>query len=356
MSIVPPMAEGLQEGIQRSLRRARGRAAVRVARAARRRRPRGPGCASTSPCASRRWPTSCSGMVAGVVAVLLVLWFVGGALRGSPAPNVNRAVSSSKVLSAVDRFMPEDLDVLAENFRRAVAGTDFPRVFAGRRPRADPAGPQPRPVSAVQRGVLGGPAQRRQDRGGRRAVRPWPGGQRRGRRAAAGRHERPRGRRGRRADGPGRRGRRQAAGAGRALRPAEGPRRARRARPDRAAAPARADDLDHGADAVVAGFPRNGPFSAGGRPGARRPAAPGEDIYGRPGCEREVYSLYAKVEPGNSGGPLIGVDGSVAGIVFARSLDDPTPGTRSRSARSRATSGPASPPTAPVPSGGCTSG
>ena len=80
------------------------------------------------------------GMVAGVVSVLLVLWFVGGALRGSPAPNVNRAVSSSKVLSAVDRFMPGDLDVLAENFRRAVAGTDFPRVFAGVGPRADPPG------------------------------------------------------------------------------------------------------------------------------------------------------------------------------------------------------------------------
>ena len=42
--------------------------------------------------------------------------------------------------------------------------------------------------------------------------------------------------------------------------------------------------------------------------------------------QREVYSLYARVEPGNSGGPLVGVDGSVAGIVFAKSLDDPTTG------------------------------
>ncbi len=54
--------------------------------------------------------------------------------------------------------------------------------------------------------------------------------------------------------------------------------------------------------------------------------ATGEDIYGKAGVQREVYSLYARVEPGNSGGPLVGVDGSVAGIVFAKSLDDPTTG------------------------------
>ena len=37
---------------------------------------------------------------------------------------------------------------------------------------------------------------------------------------------------------------------------------------------------------------------------------------------REVFSLYAIVEPGNSGGPLLSLGGDVYGVVFAKSLDD----------------------------------
>ena len=37
--------------------------------------------------------------------------------------------------------------------------------------------------------------------------------------------------------------------------------------------------------------------------------ARGADIYGKPGTVREVYSLYARVRPGNSGGPLLSPDG-----------------------------------------------
>src|SRR5207237_1191643 len=85
-------------------------------------------------------------------------------------------------------------------------------------------------------------------------------------------------------------------------------------------------DIVRGDDAVVAGFPRNGPFSAGAaRVRAVTPAV-GEDIYGKPGVEREVYSLYANVQQGNSGGPLLDTSGHVVGIVFAKSLDDPSTG------------------------------
>ena len=54
--------------------------------------------------------------------------------------------------------------------------------------------------------------------------------------------------------------------------------------------------------------------------------ATGSDIYGQPGVTREIYSLYARVEPGNSGGPLLAPTGEVVGVVFAKSLDDPTTG------------------------------
>ena len=54
--------------------------------------------------------------------------------------------------------------------------------------------------------------------------------------------------------------------------------------------------------------------------------AVGEDIYGKPGVTREVYSLYANVQQGNSGGPLLDTGGHVVGMVFAKSLDDPSTG------------------------------
>lgn len=54
--------------------------------------------------------------------------------------------------------------------------------------------------------------------------------------------------------------------------------------------------------------------------------ASGADIYGHTGTVRGIYSLYAVVQSGNSGGPLLSRSGSVVGIVFAKSLDDANTG------------------------------
>jgi S1-C subfamily serine protease len=81
-------------------------------------------------------------------------------------------------------------------------------------------------------------------------------------------------------------------------------------------------DLRRSGGAIVAGFPLNGPYRLD--PARVRDVlrATGSDIYGSPGVVREVYSLYARIQPGNSGGPLLSPNGAVVGIVFARSLDD----------------------------------
>ncbi len=76
--------------------------------------------------------------------------------------------------------------------------------------------------------------------------------------------------------------------------------------------------------------PDNTPGAVLGYPGGNdftvRPAtilesfkAIGHDIYNQGRSEREVYSVKAAIEPGNSGGPLVNKDGHVVGVIFAES-------------------------------------
>jgi S1-C subfamily serine protease len=77
-----------------------------------------------------------------------------------------------------------------------------------------------------------------------------------------------------------------------------------------------------GDQAVVAGFPEDGPLAA--EPARIRSTvqASGKDIYNEAGVTREVYALRATVLPGNSGGPLLAPNGRVYGVVFAASTRD----------------------------------
>ena len=77
-----------------------------------------------------------------------------------------------------------------------------------------------------------------------------------------------------------------------------------------------------GTPSAALGFPENGPFSAA--PAAISAAfdAVGRNIYGGGLVTRQVYELTAQIQPGNSGGPLLGTDGHVLGVVFSRSTVD----------------------------------
>lgn len=77
-----------------------------------------------------------------------------------------------------------------------------------------------------------------------------------------------------------------------------------------------------GDGAVVAGFPGGGDLEAAAARIRARIDARGEDIYGRSGVVRDVYSFRGTVVPGNSGGPLLAPNGRVYGIVFAAGLGE----------------------------------
>lgn len=87
-----------------------------------------------------------------------------------------------------------------------------------------------------------------------------------------------------------------------------------------------AGDAKSGDSAVVAGYPENGPFTAVAARVREEIVAVGRDIYERGTVRREVYSLRARVRPGNSGGPLLAPDGRVYGVIFAAAADDPDVG------------------------------
>ncbi len=85
-------------------------------------------------------------------------------------------------------------------------------------------------------------------------------------------------------------------------------------------------DAASGNSAIVAGFPENGSYDVRAARVRGRITANGPDIYHRGTVRRDVYSLYATVRQGNSGGPLLTPEGKVYGVVFAKSLDDPDTG------------------------------
>src|SRR5690242_20203262 len=78
-----------------------------------------------------------------------------------------------------------------------------------------------------------------------------------------------------------------------------------------------------GTGGAVIGYPGGGPEKIVPAVVDGSVSAQGRDIYNQNFVTREIYVLQASVHPGNSGGPLIDLQGRVLGMVFATSASDP---------------------------------
>ena len=111
-----------------------------------------------------------------------------------------------------------------------------------------------------------------------------------------------------------------------------------------------------GAPAVVMGYPEDGPLDVRSARVRARTMVSGSDIYGNAGVRREVYSIRSLVRSGNSGGPLLGANGTVLGVVFATDLRSSDTGYVLTAAEVASDFKQARRATAPVGTGGCTPG
>jgi S1-C subfamily serine protease len=108
-----------------------------------------------------------------------------------------------------------------------------------------------------------------------------------------------------------------------------------------------------GDDAVVLGYPLDGPFTPTSAKVRDRIQLRGPNIYESGEVTRDVYTVRAVVRSGNSGGPMIRPDGQVVGVVFGAALDDSETGFVLTSAQVQPTLDRAAALTGPVDTGKC---
>jgi S1-C subfamily serine protease len=269
---------------------------------------------------------SAGGAVVSMLSVLVIAWLIGTSVANAPYPAVVNQVNNSAVLRAVDRLMPETARTWFSGFRRVVASGPFPQVFSGlgaegvvsvRSPDAAVLNSaRLRNASASVVKVIGtAPSCARRIEGSGfvfgsdhvmtnahvvAGVRDGPDVY-----TASGRHLHARV---------------VLYDFQRDVAVLYVPGLHRNSLKFTGVAAA-------GDNAAVVGYPRDAPSvtAVAARIGGFQEAR-GPNIYQSDQVTREIYSVRADVEPGNSGGPLLAMNGRVYGVIFAAAVGQPDVG------------------------------
>jgi len=258
------------------------------------------------------------GALFSIVAVLLVAWMVALPLASAPFPTVANQVRRSVVIRSVDDVLPDSVRNVYSSLRRFIDRSGFPQVFGALQPTrivdvppADPALLRSPVVASARPSVLKVQAVALScDRGiegssfvltnahvvaGSNSVQVEVGGRRRDATVVLFDSARD---------------------------------VAVLYVPNLGVKPLTLSPVaaTSGQDAVVLGFPQNGPFDVRPARVRDREKISGRDIYGAVSVDRDIYTIRSVVRVGNSGGPLMATNGSVLGIVFASALDSPDTG------------------------------
>ncbi len=294
---------------------------------------------------------SVGGAVVSVISVLLIAWLIGSAVAYAPFPAISRQVNNSAVLRTVDRLMPAEASVMFSDFRSLLESGPYAQVFGALGAEGALAVGPPSPTVVDAAGVLAagpsivkveGVAPSCQERIEGSGFVYAPDHVLTNAHVVAGVTEGPE------------------------VITSQGQINARVVvyDPQRDLAILYVPGLDVsslsfapqakiGANAVVAGYPLDGPFTTVPARIGDIEEATSPDIYQTAQVTRQIYSIRAVVKPGNSGGPLLTPGGRVYGVVFAAATSVPDTGYALTAAEVEADAAAGASATAAVSTQGC---
>ncbi len=261
------------------------------------------------------------GVVVSVLALLMVAWMVAAPLAASPLQPLSRSVRNSLILQQVDKVVPDAARLLYDRLQETIAAGDFPKVFGDFTPTParqvappDPAllrSPVVEQVHASVVKVTGtAPSCRRRIEGTGFVYAPQH--------VMTNAHV--------------------VAGTQGAVTVetvgSSGEGQVVFYDPDRdlavlyvprlfaPALPWAEERAKSGDDAIVVGYPLDGPYTPVSARIREVSRVRGPNIYESRDVVREVYTLRTTVLSGNSGGPLLDTEGRVLGVIFAAALDE----------------------------------
>ena len=264
------------------------------------------------------------GAVVSVISVLLIAWLIGSAVAYAPFSAISRQVNNSALLRTVDRLMPAEASVMFSDFRSLLESGPYAQVFGALGAEGALAVGPPNPGVVDAAGVeaaghsivkVEGTAPSCQERIEGSGFVYAPNHVLTNAHVVAGVTQGP------------------------VVTTSQGQLNARVVLYDpqrdlavlyvpglNAGALRFAPQARSGSNAVVAGYPEDGPFNtAAARIGGIEEAT-SPDIYQTAQVTRQIYSIRAVVKPGNSGGPLLTLAGEVYGVVFAAATSVPDTG------------------------------